>query len=125
MATLGANEQPKNVAFKYTVMASKRAEHGRLHNLIRLIDYMIFNTLHAVVVDSLCDLLDFVTPDLALLVPPKEEEKSEEEEKAVEKKSEALLPISAAIFWVEICLEEEELAFNPNSDDYQQVWQIL
>ena len=35
--------------FSYTVLAAKRAEHRKLHHFIRLTDYIIRDTLHAMV----------------------------------------------------------------------------
>ena len=44
----------------YTVLAARRAEHRKLHHFIRLTDYIIRDTLHAMVVSSAQDVLDFM-----------------------------------------------------------------
>lgn len=50
-------DTPKVSGFKYTVQASKRVEHRRLHLFLRLIDTLIFGSLHEMVVKSLEDIL--------------------------------------------------------------------
>ena len=45
-------------SFRYTVMASKRVVQRRLFYFLRLADYIIFSSLHEMVVESVVELLD-------------------------------------------------------------------
>ena len=49
---------------RYTVTASKRAEHRRLYTFIRLTEYIIYDELHNLVLNSTLLILKFVTPQL-------------------------------------------------------------
>lgn len=44
-------------AYAYTIAAARRSEQRRLHNFIRLADYMICNTLTEMLVESISDIL--------------------------------------------------------------------
>ena len=52
---------PDSAKVSYTVLAQRRAEHRKLQSFIKLTDYMIRDNLHRLVVDSVAEVLDFVT----------------------------------------------------------------
>jgi len=48
--------------YRYTIKASKRVEHQRLYHLLRLCDYVIFNSLYSIVIGTLDFLLEKFAP---------------------------------------------------------------
>ena len=49
-------DSPRSENFRYTVMASKRVVQRRLYYFLRLCDFIIFHSLHRMVVESVKDL---------------------------------------------------------------------
>ncbi len=79
--------------FKYTVMASKRVEHRRLYHFLRLADYVIFNSLHVLVIESLSELLSRLQT--------------------------ALSTTDQALFLTEILVDRTNLVFEPSCERFE------
>ncbi|KAG2448089.1 hypothetical protein HYH02_007114 [Chlamydomonas schloesseri] len=68
--------------FAYTIAAARRSEQRRLLNFIRLADYMVCDTLHSVLLESLRELLAGTRPKRPVLVYFKEMDDAAEAEAA-------------------------------------------
>ena len=117
---------PRAENFRYTVMASKRVVQQRIFYFLRLCDYVIFNTLQTMVVDSVTNLLD----NLKLAKDSADKHADEStasieprgtvlEEKADKKKDKQ--PVCTSVFRTEIVLDHEtnDLAFVPTVTDFE------
>jgi len=132
---LGGGASPRATSFKYTVMASKRVVHKRLYMFLQLSDYVIFSTLHSMVVWSLDDLVGFMTePPPA---PPTPIEDSVEdtgntsgvapgvadllltgEKKKVDK-------ASFTVFLTEVLYEDSDLTLRPGRADFEGELEVV
>ena len=123
------NAPAKN--FSYTVRAAKRAEHRKLHNFIRLADYIIRDTLHGVVVASAADVLSFM--ELEREVESVEsmqeaieeanalsEASTDEEPTDVAVLAEPATSLSPAVFEIEILDDGDTLSFQPSQQDFRR-----
>ena len=116
--TVGGDKQsPRAENFRYTVMASKRVVQRRLYFFLRLCDYMIFNTLHSMVVESVSELLGYLQMDMSKVEQTEAERKAAEKKKLTGGKPEVQL--SSAIFLTEIMLMNGDLAFIPGANDFE------
>ena len=62
-------EGDANNQFSYAITAARRSEQRRLLNYIRLADYMVCDTLHVLLVDSVSDILAIVSHQPAVTIP--------------------------------------------------------
>uniref|UniRef100_A0A7S4P4P5 Dynein heavy chain linker domain-containing protein n=1 Tax=Guillardia theta TaxID=55529 RepID=A0A7S4P4P5_GUITH len=96
----GDKISPRAENFRYTVMASKRVVQRRLYYFLRLCDYVIFNTLHTMVVESTSELLAQIEPNV----------KDQLEDSQKKRK---------AVFLTEISLILGDLTFVPGAADFE------
>lgn len=125
--------------FAYTIAAARRSEQRRLLNFIRMSDYMICDTLHTVLLESVRDVLSATQPEpiseeeqasLDEAAPAKDEvdgiDNLDDEAASAAAKSKSKR--SNALFEVELLLDTHtgEITFDPAPDNYQtQMSEIL
>jgi len=127
---------PRADIFRYTVMASKRVVQRRLFYFLRLADYIIFSSLHEMVVESVTELLDNLylasreaeAQRLALEAAElakkngeiPEPEKPDKDEKSKKKKPvKEEKPKRKTIFVTEVMLVLGDLTFVPAAADFE------
>lgn len=126
---------PRADSFRYTVMASKRVVQRRLFYFLRLADYIIFSTLHEMVVESVTELLDNLylasreaeAQRLALEAAElarkngtaPEPEKPEKDDKPKKKPVKEEKPKRKTIFVTEVMLVLGDLTFVPAAADFE------
>eukprot|EP00960_Hanusia_phi_P070417 767305-Hanusia_phi.AAC.13 len=96
----GEKVSPRAENFRYTVMASKRVVQRRLYFFLRLCDYVIFNTLHTMVVESTSELLSQIEPNVHAQLENNQKKRK-------------------AIFLTEISLILGDLTFVPGASDFE------
>ena len=120
-------------SFRYTVMASKRVVQRRLFYFLRLADYIIFSSLHEMVVESVVELLDNLykasrdaaeekrkQEEAELSIkngtgPKPEDDEKEKKKKKVSDEKQA----RKTIFMTEVMLVLGDLNFVPSADDFE------
>ena len=132
--------------FSYAITAARRSEQRRLLNYIRLADYMVCDTLHVLLVDSVSDILGVVRhlpleavplpqvpaahePASAESHPAKDDKgaagkagdkKLKDGDKKLEQEAPPAEKKRRAVFQVEVFLEHEQLVFSPSSDQFSR-----
>ncbi|XP_028414460.1 dynein heavy chain 6, axonemal-like [Dendronephthya gigantea] len=97
----------------YTEQANKRSHCARLTSFIRLADYLIVNTMHALAVNSVATLLNYLEEQLHHLKDsssPTADENAQDEE-GVE---------TNPLFITELLVEPHSLFFSPDLEDFQE-----
>ena len=132
----GGKNSPRADSFRYTVMASKRVVQRRLFFFLRLADYIIFTTLHEMVVESVTELLDNLYKASREAAEQKQKleeaelakknntapelEKPEEKEMPKNKKPvKEEKPVRKTIFMTELMLVLGDLTFVPSAADFE------
>ena len=129
-------KSPRADSFRYTVMASKRVVQQRLFYFLRLADYIIFSTLHEMVVESVTELLDSLyrasreaeaqrkaqealehaIKDGTVPAPEKPETDDKPKKKKPVKEEK---PMRKTIFMTEVMLVLGDLTFVPAAADFE------
>ena len=110
-----------NVCFICAVMASKRVAQKRIYFFLRLCDYVIFNTLHSMVVESVTELLDELNMASQASQAAEESvrerglETVDEKKDSKKKKEEA----KSSVFVTEVMLVLGDLTFVPAASDFE------
>ncbi|GFR44385.1 hypothetical protein Agub_g5605 [Astrephomene gubernaculifera] len=107
--------------FAYTIAAARRSEQRRLLNFIRLADYMVCDTLHSVLLESLRELLDGTRPKRTVMVLFKEMDAADIEEADVVSSG------SDALFQLELLLadNQEDLLYDPHPEEFFEEMQRI
>ena len=101
------------------VMASKRVVQRRIFFFLRLCDYVIFNTLHSMVVESVTELLDQL--NMATQAAEMQKTSSERSLEAVDEKKDIknIDDARKSVFITEVMLVLGELTFVPAASDFE------
>jgi len=132
----GGQQSTQADSFRYTVMASKRVVQQRLFYFLRLADYIIFSTLHEMVVESVTELLDSLYTasreadaekkrqdeiELALKngTAPEPEQSDKDDKTKKKKPVKEEKPKRKTIFVTEVMLVLGDLTFVPAAADFE------
>lgn len=116
--------------FAYTIAAARRSEQRRLLNFIRMVDYMVCDTLHSVLLHSLHELHEATIPKLPSVKieeladgkgsPSANGSSDASKAEGDEGATEAVVEASSALLQVELLLGANmmDLLFEPHPDDF-------
>ncbi|KAL4640265.1 dynein heavy chain 6, axonemal [Arapaima gigas] len=109
----------------YTQQAIKRSHCRRLSCFIRLVDYLILNTMHILMVNSVATLLDVLkdqnqhTPSEEVIKAWSTQESQLETEEKATVKDEAAEESPVPLFMSELMMEIDALYYKPSLEDFQ------
>lgn len=106
-------------------MASKRVVQRRIFFFLRLCDYVIFNTLHSMVVESVTELLDQL--NMATQAAEMQKTSSERSLEAVDEKKDIknIDDARKSVFITEVMLVLGELTFVPAASDFENEFESV
>ncbi|EFJ52606.1 dynein heavy chain 7 [Volvox carteri f. nagariensis] len=118
--------------FAYTIAAARRSEQRRLLNFIRLADYMVCDTLHSVLLESLRELLDSTRPKRPVMVLFQDmdaaaADAAEAAVAAADAERKTAPAATDALFQLELLLAEnqEDLLYDPHPEEFFEEMQRI
>ncbi|GAX73618.1 hypothetical protein CEUSTIGMA_g1069.t1 [Chlamydomonas eustigma] len=106
--------------FSYAMSAARRTEKRRVRNFVRVLDYMICNTLHMLLESSIHDIMSALTPAPSSDIPVAEEAEELDELGLPRKAANILIQWGKPLLLVTLKIDPEtgDLFFDPAADDF-------
>lgn len=105
--------------FSYAITAARRSEQRKLLNFIRLADYMLCGSLHALLIDSIQEILARMTPEVLEGLGEAASGGEEMQVDGGEGLEDGSKKESVPLFMVEVVLEDDQLVFEPSQIAFQ------